>query len=77
MTDWHALIGQQVTVRNDRGAQYRGTVKAVTGMGDILLNVTAIALVSNSSPTFDWQRYKKPEVTRITEPELVKGENEC
>jgi len=69
MTDWHVLIGLRVTVRNDRGAQYRGTVEAVTGMGDILLNVTAIAL--DGTP---WQKYKKPEVTRITGPELVKGD---
>ena len=59
-------IGQRVVVRNDRGAQYRGVLRAIMPNGDVIMTVEEIRLTGRGT----WQVLKKVENQVITGPTL-------
>ena len=59
-------LGQYVTVRNDRGAEYRGILRAIMPNGDVIMTVEEIRLTGRGT----WQVLKKVENQIITGPTL-------
>ena len=59
-------IGHRVTVYNDRGAQYRGILRAIMPNGDIIMTVEEIRLTGRGT----WQVLKRVENQVITGPTL-------
>ncbi len=69
------LIGSYITVYNDRGAQYRGILKAILHNGDIMVKVEAIRLTGRLVDG-QWQELRKAETQRITGPRDIVQEDQ-
>ena len=63
------LIGTEIVVRNDRGAQYKGIPRAILPNGDIMMEVHAIRLTGRLTDGA-WHTLRRIEVQRITGPTL-------
>jgi len=68
MTGLIKLIGQNVHIRNLRGAEYIGQLLAVNLSGKPVIRVEQIRLGD-----LDWQVLKYPELQTISDPDIVKG----
>ena len=62
-------LGRHVTLRNDRGAQYRGFLRAIMPNGDVIMTVEEIKLTGRCTEG-TWQVLKKVENQVITGPTL-------
>ena len=63
-------LHRSITVTNDRGAQYKGILRAILPNGDAMLEVAAIRLTGRGSSE-GWQKLKRIETQVITGPKLT------
>ena len=68
-------LHRSVTLTNDRGAQYKGILRAILPNSDAMVEVAAIRLTGRGSSS-GWQELKRVEVQVVTGPKLTEGSND-
>ena len=63
-------LHRNITLTNDRGAQYKGILRAILPNGDAMMEVAAIRLTGRGSSE-GWQELKRVEVQVVTGPKLI------
>jgi len=64
------FIHRKVTLTNDRGAQYKGVLRAILPNGDAMIEVTAIRLTGRGTDG-KWQELERVEIQVVTGPMLI------